>query len=169
MDFLRPTNAVQQLVTIGVSAAMVYYFWREWKATEGDLLKYKKLLEREKELRQVERKGRISVQQNKRKDIKKQIVEKGFNFNPIGHVESPFPDRRGTPRQPNLVRAACGRIKFDKRIIQLEHFKELQEFSHVWVLWVFHVSFVHPEPVHFTLNMCFIRKIRMLVPLSLLK
>jgi len=37
-----------------------------------------------------------------------------------------------------LVTSAKGRIVFDKKVIQYEHFKELNEFSHIWVLFMFH-------------------------------
>jgi tRNA-Thr(GGU) m(6)t(6)A37 methyltransferase TsaA len=39
---------------------------------------------------------------------------------------------------PIRAMSARGRIRFDKRIIQGEHFAELKDFSHVWVLFVFH-------------------------------
>lgn len=54
--------------------------------------------------------------------------------------QSPFLDRRGTPRQPQLVPAAKGRIRFDRRVIQQEHFEELNQFSHIWVIFVFHCN-----------------------------
>ncbi len=95
-------------------------------------------IEKERELRQIERNGRITSQKEKRKEIQKIQHLNGYNFSPIGVIESPFPDRRGTPRQPNLVRAATARIKFDKTKIQYEYFKELEEFSHIWIIWVFH-------------------------------
>lgn len=130
-------------VVFSISAVAAYLLWKEISRLKNQLSEYEEKLEREKELRQVERKGRISVQQQKRNDIKKENVERGYNFPPIGYIESPFPDRRGTPRQPNLVRAATGRIRFDRKIIQQEHFKELHQFSHIWVVWVFHVKLVH--------------------------
>jgi hypothetical protein len=133
-------EAVRHAVTLSLSAVAIYYLWKELSRVKKEISRCQEMVEREKELRQVERKGRISVQQQKRHDIKKENAECGYNFPPIGYVESPFPDRRGTPRQPNLVQAATGRIRFDKKIIQQEHFKELEQFSHIWVIWVFHVT-----------------------------
>eukprot|EP01041_Mallomonas_annulata_P005752 gene5754-11626_t len=95
-------------------------------------------LEKEHKLRQGERIGRISTQKRARKAIKNKISAEGFSFRPIGHIESPFPSRCGTPRQPNLVSAARGHIRFDKKQIQFEHYKELEEFSHIWIVWIFH-------------------------------
>jgi tRNA-Thr(GGU) m(6)t(6)A37 methyltransferase TsaA len=81
----------------------------------------------------------VSVFRSSCEKIKKTaLAESGYVYLPIGVVQSPFPQRRGTPRQPTLVTAARGRIKFDKRVIQAEHFQELKEFSHIWVLFVFH-------------------------------
>lgn len=95
-------------------------------------------LNEERRLRQVERSGRIKLQQETRQKLNKESSAQGFQFKSIGKVESPFPDRRGTPRQPLLVPAASARIRFDKKLIQFEHFAELSEFSHVWVIFVFH-------------------------------
>ena len=91
-------------------------------------------------LRQVERKGRVTSQQKSRDVIQSISIENGYKYLPIGHIESPFPDRRGTPRQPLLVTAAKGKIRFNKKLIQLDHYKELNEFSHIWVIFVFHCN-----------------------------
>jgi tRNA-Thr(GGU) m(6)t(6)A37 methyltransferase TsaA len=79
------------------------------------------------------------LQQKAREKVKEDLKENGGqHMTYIGHVRSPFPDRRGTPRQPLLVPAAHGRIVFDKRFVQREHFQELSQFSHIFVLFVFH-------------------------------
>lgn len=95
-------------------------------------------VDREKKLRNEERVGRITCQKRVRQSMQTSQHNEGYNFKQIGHIESPFPGRCGTPRQPNLVSAAKGRIVFDKKLIQLEHYKELADFSHIWVVWVFH-------------------------------
>jgi tRNA-Thr(GGU) m(6)t(6)A37 methyltransferase TsaA len=120
------------------SVMISYLLWLKYNQIKEKLEEKEREIEKEKELRQVERQGRITSQKEKRKEIQKTQAISGFNFSPIGVIESPFPDRRGTPRQPNLVRAATARIKFDRTKIQYEHFKELEEFSHIWVIWVFH-------------------------------
>ena len=100
--------------------------------------KFSEELKKEKDLREKERQGRISVQKRTRDRLTVQNLKQGYQYRPIGFVESPFPDRRGTPRQPVLVPAAMGKIRFDKSIIQAEHFKEITQFSHIWVIFVFH-------------------------------
>lgn len=105
------------------------------KATQNN---YEINLQKEKDLREKERLGRINVQKKTRDRLNGENMKHGYQYRPIGFVESPFPDRRGTPRQPVLVPAALGRIRFDKNIIQFEHFKEIIQFSHIWVVFVFH-------------------------------
>ena len=95
-------------------------------------------LEKEKMEREKERLGRISVQKRARDHVVQENLLQGFTFRPIGTICSPFRDRRGTPRQPILVPAARGKIMFDRNVIQHAHFKELKDFSHVWVIFVFH-------------------------------
>jgi tRNA-Thr(GGU) m(6)t(6)A37 methyltransferase TsaA len=99
---------------------------------------YSMNLQKEKDLREKERLGRIRVQKKTRDRLNGENLKLGYQYRPIGFVESPFPDRRGTPRQPVLVPAALGKIRFDKSIIQFEHFKEIIQFSHIWVVFVFH-------------------------------
>lgn len=95
-------------------------------------------LTRLKDLREVERKGRINAQQ-KMREIKQAVNEEsGYRYAAIGLIESAFPDRRGTPRQPLLVPAARAKIRFFKKVVTCDHFKELEQFSHIWVLFVFH-------------------------------
>lgn len=88
--------------------------------------------------RNDERQGRITAQQRLRKSVKEETDANGYLIKPIGFVESPYSERRGTPRQPMLVPAAHGRIRFDKHLIQAEHFQELSQFSHLWVVFMFH-------------------------------
>lgn len=95
-------------------------------------------LDKQKQLREEERKARIGMQRQKRDEANNKDKNEGFHYQPIAFAESPFPDRRGTPRQPLLVPAARGLLRFQKNLVQLAHFKELEEFSHVWVLFVFH-------------------------------
>ena len=112
--------------------------WREIDRLRGVLMDLTKELEFERAKRQSERTGRINLQQNGRRQLQQRQEEEGFTLLRIGKVESPFHDRRGTPRQPSLVPAARARIRFDKRMIQSDHFAELREFSHIWVIFVFH-------------------------------
>lgn len=55
----------------------------------------------------------------------------------IGRIETPFRERFGTPRQPGLIAAAQGRITFEKEFRNLDYFRGIEEFSHLWLTFVF--------------------------------
>jgi len=56
----------------------------------------------------------------------------------IAYVHSCFREKFGTPRQAGLVPAALGRIDVLPEYSRPEAFAELQGFSHLWVLFIFH-------------------------------
>lgn len=133
----HPLMLAAAVIAAGEALSLCYLMWTNHKQ-QLKLLETEAALEKQAKLRADERSARISIQQDKRKEGNKSVLEKGYHYHPIGFVESPFGDRRGTPRQPSLVPAATGKIRFDKNLIQNEHFKELEHFSHVWVVFVFH-------------------------------
>ena len=106
--------------------------------TYRKLQKYRKEVAKQAKLRQDERNGRISLEKKLRQEHQESLITNGINLQPIGVIESPFVDRRGTPRQPILVPAAKGYIRFNKKLIQYQHFEELSQFSHIWVIFLFH-------------------------------
>ena len=61
-----------------------------------------------------------------------------FRFAPIGVVRSCFTDKFGIPRQPRLVTAAQSRLEFFHEFARSEALAELDGFSHLWVVFVFH-------------------------------
>ncbi|XP_063432719.1 tRNA (adenine(37)-N6)-methyltransferase-like [Mytilus trossulus] len=63
-----------------------------------------------------------------------------YSMKPIGYVSSVFTYKNGTPRQPALCPYARGTITIDKSsFTNPEHsLEDLEEFSHVWVIFVFH-------------------------------
>ncbi len=56
----------------------------------------------------------------------------------IGIVRSCFTERFGIPRQPGLVRAATARLELLPPYNREEMVRGLEEFSHVWVQFLFH-------------------------------
>ncbi|MCF8999485.1 tRNA (N6-threonylcarbamoyladenosine(37)-N6)-methyltransferase TrmO [Acinetobacter nectaris] len=63
-------------------------------------------------------------------------------FNPIqfpviGVMHSPFREKFGIPRQPNLVDVESY-IEFHSPYNDLSAFEGIEEFSHLWLLWNFH-------------------------------
>lgn len=55
----------------------------------------------------------------------------------IGTMHSPFKEKFGIPRQPNLVDVESY-IDFVPPYNDLSAFNGLEAFSHVWLLWLFH-------------------------------
>ncbi|EPQ5227662.1 tRNA (N6-threonylcarbamoyladenosine(37)-N6)-methyltransferase TrmO [Providencia stuartii] len=61
-----------------------------------------------------------------------------FQFNVIGHIESPYKEKFAIPRQPGLVQAGVGRLHLHSPFNDPNSVRGLNQFSHVWVLFVFH-------------------------------
>lgn len=55
----------------------------------------------------------------------------------IGIVHSPFHEKFGIPRQPNLVQVPAI-IEFNSPYHDALAFEGLDEFSHLWLIWSFH-------------------------------
>lgn len=60
-----------------------------------------------------------------------------YSFEPIGRIHSPYREKFGIPRQPGLVQVP-GSIEIFPAWSRAEAFRELETFSHVWVMFVFH-------------------------------
>lgn len=69
--------------------------------------------------------------------MKKPIGET-YEFAPIGFVRTPFKDKFGIPRQPGLASQAKGVIKFNDDPDLKTALRSLDEFSHLWIVFVFH-------------------------------
>lgn len=61
-----------------------------------------------------------------------------LSFAPIGVMHTCFKEKFGIPRQPGLVSDAEGVIKLDPHPFYKQAIRELEGFSHLWVIWVFH-------------------------------
>ena len=65
-------------------------------------------------------------------------MNKRFTFNPIGITHSCFTEKFGIPRQPGLVPAARATLEILKPYDRDEAFRGIDEFSHLWIVFVFH-------------------------------
>lgn len=65
-------------------------------------------------------------------------VNNKIEFNFIGQVNSPYKEKFAIPRQPGLVSSAKGTITLTGDANNAELVRELGQFSHIWVLFVFH-------------------------------
>ena len=55
----------------------------------------------------------------------------------IGHLHSDFTTKFGIPRQSGIVKEIKGKIIFEKEYRVAEAFRELEGFSHIWLIWQF--------------------------------
>ena len=55
----------------------------------------------------------------------------------IGHIRNDFTTKFGIPRQSGIVNEVKGKIVFEKEYRVREAFRELEGFSHIWILWQF--------------------------------
>ena len=60
-----------------------------------------------------------------------------YNFNSIGIVHSCYKEKFGIPRQPALVDSPAT-IEIESDYSNDDAFRELENFSHIWVIFVFH-------------------------------
>lgn len=59
---------------------------------------------------------------------------------PIAHIRSPFPAKFGIPRQPGLVPDLRAQIIFEPEYRIPEAFRGLEGYSHIWLIWEFHMA-----------------------------
>lgn len=64
-------------------------------------------------------------------------MKASVNFPIIAVMRSPFKEKFGIPRQPNLVDVPCY-IEMNAPYIDKMAFNGIEAFSHLWLLWVFH-------------------------------
>lgn len=57
----------------------------------------------------------------------------------IAHIETPFKDKFGVPRQAGLVEYEA-RIVFEPEYRVAEAVRGLEEFEYVWLIWQFHLA-----------------------------
>ena len=60
-----------------------------------------------------------------------------MEIRPIAHIRTEFPEKFGIPRQSGLAQHLVGRIIFEEEFRNIEAFRGLEEFSHLWLIWEF--------------------------------
>ncbi len=60
-----------------------------------------------------------------------------ITIKPIAHIYTDFPEKFGVPRQSGLVNCLEGKIIFEPEYRVREAFRELDGFSHIWLIWQF--------------------------------
>ncbi|KAK9055208.1 hypothetical protein SSX86_026290 [Deinandra increscens subsp. villosa] len=136
------------LTLASISASSAVYFWG--KRRDGDFDQKQLIInELEKSLKEslkkcaAERQGRIRAQQDLRKAMlqsKSDKLETTYPMAPIGIIRSCFSTRNGTPRQPLIVPLARARLTFDAALVPPASLEGLEEYSHCWIIYVFHLN-----------------------------
>ncbi len=67
-------------------------------------------------------------------------MKKQFTVSPIAHIENDYKDKFGIPRQSGLVPDLVSRIVFEKPYRNPDAIRGIQDFSHLWLLWIFSES-----------------------------
>ena len=60
-----------------------------------------------------------------------------YSMHPIAHIRSDFAEKFGVPRQSGLVEEREADIVFDPPYRNPDALRGLEDFSHVWLIWVF--------------------------------
>jgi tRNA-Thr(GGU) m(6)t(6)A37 methyltransferase TsaA len=63
---------------------------------------------------------------------------KSYTFEPIGQIRSCFKEKFGIPRQPGLIKQVSAELEIFPEFRNQEAFRELEAFSHIWLVFVFH-------------------------------
>jgi tRNA (adenine37-N6)-methyltransferase len=69
-----------------------------------------------------------------------------FDLKPIGMIRSCYTDKFGIPRQPGLVKSATATLELLPPCNQPEAFRGLEDFSHLWIVFLFHQSASNGTP-----------------------
>ncbi|KAL8158792.1 hypothetical protein V2J09_000329 [Rumex salicifolius] len=130
---------------VTIAAISVVLLRTKWKVMESKFRELEKTLAVSVENYISERQGRIRAQQALRKAMlqvksDKNVEATSFPMTPIGTVQSCFSTRNGTPRQPLLVPLARARLVFDPARVPNACLEGLEQYSHCWVIFVFHLN-----------------------------
>ncbi|KAJ0788505.1 putative trmO-like domain, YaeB-like superfamily protein [Helianthus annuus] len=129
------------LATLSASAAISVFF--RSKRREKLITELEKSLNESLKKCAAERQGRIRAQQDLRNAMlqpKTDKLETTYPMAPIGIIRSCFSTRNGTPRQPLIVPLARARLTFDTALVPPASLEGLEEYSHCWIIYVFHLN-----------------------------
>ncbi|XP_047182625.1 tRNA (adenine(37)-N6)-methyltransferase-like [Vigna umbellata] len=141
--WLTVTAITFTLTAISISA---YALKRKWNHMSSKIEELEASLKSCSEKCASERQGRIRAQQALREEVtKSQPKSENLNLTcypmmPIGTVHSCFSTRNGTPRQPLLVPLARACLVFNTTRVPPASLEGLEEYSHCWILYVFHLN-----------------------------
>ena len=134
---LKPVGLACAITAIA-AAGMAIASRRALQQAQAQITTLQTQLAHEEGKYKQERVGRIRMQ-------KKLEGEVGFNVHhggmqSIGRLDSVFRKRFGTPRQGLVVPYARARLKIDAQHYPKDSLDGLQEYSHVWLIYLFHAN-----------------------------
>lgn len=83
--------------------------------------------------------GIINIKLDKNPEVCQESSKNLLEFDPIGHISSCFSEKFGTPRQSLYSKFARGIVVL-KNFINIDCFEGIEEYSHIWLIFVFHKS-----------------------------
>lgn len=122
---------VTALSGVCVVLGVITYFQRRITAVEEEL-------QQERRKRHDERVGRTKAERELREGSQAAQNDQDFPCAIIGYLDSAFRTRNGTPRQGNVCPTSRAFVKLDDKICPSESLENLAEFTHVWLIFVFH-------------------------------
>mgnify|MGYP003300133958 CR=1 FL=1 len=60
-----------------------------------------------------------------------------YEVQTIGYIHNDYKEKFGIPRQSGLTESVVSRIIFEKKFSNESYFKGLENFTHIWLLWLF--------------------------------
>ncbi|PON52945.1 TsaA-like domain containing protein [Parasponia andersonii] len=120
-------------------------FWkRKSRVLDAEIQELQKSLKSSLDKCAAERQGRIRAQQALRNTLAQPKLENSelisYPMTPIGIIHSCFSTRNGTPRQPLLVPLARACLAFNLARVPPASLEGLGEYSHCWIIYVFHLN-----------------------------
>ena len=64
-------------------------------------------------------------------------MNQSFSMRPIARIHSDFTTKFGVPRQSGLVDSLEATIIFEPEFRNSDALRGLEDFSHIWLVWVF--------------------------------
>lgn len=69
---------------------------------------------------------------------------------PIAHIHTDMTDKFGIPRQSGIVKELRGRVIFEQEYRDINAFKRIDEYSHLWLIWGFSANKERDDVFHAT-------------------
>ena len=70
-------------------------------------------------------------------------IPESVSFQIVGLIRSEFKTKGAVPRQPNVIEGIQGTVVLEKTTEKRQWIRGLEEFSHLWVLFLFHANGVN--------------------------